>query len=62
MGRGNHETRGSFARQLKDYFFYPEGNYYTAFTRGPVRFVMMDSGEDKTDDNWEYSGLVSFDQ
>lgn len=62
LNRGNHETRGSFARHLKDYFYYPDNHYYSAFTKGPVRFVMLDTGEDKLDDNWTYSGLTAFDQ
>src|SRR5699024_4637163 len=45
LGRGNHETRGSLARSLKRYFFYPVDRYYTAFSRWPVRFAMLDSGE-----------------
>lgn len=59
--QGNHEVRGKYARQLFDYFDYPDNRCYYAFTRGPVRFVVLDSGEDKDDDNVEYSGLVSFD-
>lgn len=62
-GRGNHETRGKFARQQPLYFDNPSpGNgYYYSFTLGPVHFVILDSGEDKEDDHKEYSGLVSFD-
>ncbi|MGM9507253.1 metallophosphoesterase [Larkinella sp. GY13] len=61
LTQGNHETRGAFSRNIPDYFAYPTENYYYAFTQGPVRFVVMDSGEDKTDDNWEYSGLAAYD-
>jgi len=60
--RGNHETRGSFARQIKRYFSLPGERYYYAFTRGPVRFVILDSGEDKEDSNGAYSGLADFDR
>lgn len=60
MIQGNHEVRGKFARQMFDYFDYPNASCYYAFTRGPVRFIVMDSGEDKDDDHKEYSGLVSF--
>lgn len=62
MVQGNHETRGKYARQFFDYFDYPNNQCYYAFTRGPVRFIVLDSGEDKDDSNSEYSGLVSFDQ
>ncbi|CAL1520023.1 metallophosphoesterase family protein [Chitinophaga sp. MM2321] len=61
MVQGNHEPRGNYARELFDYFDYPEDRCYYAFTRGPVRFIVMDSGEDKEDTSVEYSGLVSFD-
>lgn len=60
--RGNHETRGSFARRIKRYFALPGDRYYYAFTRGAVRFVILDSGEDKEDSNAAYSGLVDFDR
>lgn len=59
--RGNHETRGKFARQLKDYLEFPDDRYYYAQTIGPVRFIVLDGGEDKPDDSKEYSGLVDFD-
>lgn len=59
--RGNHETRGSMARQLRDYFPTPEGRYYYHFQQGPARVLVLDSGEDKPDDSEEYSGLVDFD-
>ncbi len=60
--RGNHETRGAWARRLPEYVVLPEGRYYHSFTRGPVRFLVLDCGEDKTDQNKEYFGLVDFDR
>lgn len=60
MVQGNHEVRGKFARQLFSYFDYPKSNSYYAFTQGPVRFIVMDAGEDKDDDHVEYGGLISF--
>lgn len=60
--RGNHETRGKFARRLPDYIALPEDRYYYSFDHGPVRFVVMDGGEDKRDTDKEYSGLVDFDR
>ncbi len=62
LTQGNHECRGSFSRQLPDYFGYPDNRYYFSFTRGPVRFLVLDSGEDKTDDSVEYGGLAAFDK
>ncbi|MEN6307220.1 MAG: FN3 domain-containing metallophosphoesterase family protein [Anaerohalosphaeraceae bacterium] len=60
--RGNHETRGKFARMLPEYLAMPNDRFYYAFDHGPVRFIVMDGGEDKTDDNAAYSGLVDFDR
>ena len=58
--RGNHDTRGDLARRLQDYFPTDSGRYYCAFRQGPVSFLVLDSGEDKGDENIEYSGLVDF--
>lgn len=55
--RGNHETRGKFARSFSDYF-YQIG--YQAFTLGPVRFVVLDSGEDKSDAHPVYGSIVDY--
>jgi len=59
--RGNHETRGGFARNLRDYLALKNARYYGAATLGGVRFVFLDTGEDKQDGHREYSGLVAFD-
>lgn len=59
--RGNHETRGVFARNHYNYFKNPDNRYYFSFTRGPVHFVVLDTGEDKEDDHAEYGGLAAFD-
>ena len=58
--RGNHETRGPMARHLSDYFPGRDGKQYWSFDHGPVHYVVLDSGEDKPDDNKEYAGLVDF--
>lgn len=57
--RGNHETRGKFAREFPQYFKHVG---YTAFSLGPVRFVVLDTGEDKEDVHPVYAGIVDFDQ
>lgn len=59
--RGNHETRGAFARPLRNYLALPENRYYTAMTFGATRVLFLESGEDKPDASKEYSGLVDFD-
>jgi predicted phosphodiesterase len=58
--RGNHETRGKYARQLKDYFSSPGGQYFT-FQWGPVFAIALDTGEDKEDSTPVYAGIVDFD-
>ena len=59
--RGNHETRGSFARDIHSYFENIDDANYFAFTQGPVHFICLDTGEDKEDSHQEYGGLVNFD-
>lgn len=58
--RGNHETRGKFARQLPDYFDNIDGAQYFTFSRGPAFFICLDSGEDKADHHEKYFGLATF--
>jgi predicted phosphodiesterase len=58
--RGNHETRGEFARQMPEYFIVSNSGYFGSFDDGPIHFVVMDSGEDKEDSHKEYNGLVDF--
>lgn len=58
--RGNHETRGKYARNLKDYFSSPGGQYFT-FQWGPVFAIALDTGEDKEDTHPVYAGIVDFD-
>ncbi|NLN94054.1 MAG: hypothetical protein GX130_12215 [Candidatus Hydrogenedens sp.] len=58
--RGNHETRGPWARRFFEYIPGVDGRSYYAFTHGNVYFLALDSGEDKVDDHREYAGLVDF--
>lgn len=58
--RGNHETRGGFARDLPRILAWPEGRPYHAFSAGPIRFLVLDCGEDKPDAHEAYSGLNDF--
>ena len=58
--RGNHETRGLFARQFPAYIGMLQERYYGAFDYGPVHFLVLDTGEDKIDGHREYGGLVDF--
>jgi len=59
--RGNHETRGFKARELKNFFDYKNDRFYYSFDRGPVHFVVLDCGEDKPDNNRYYYGLADYD-
>ena len=56
MVRGNPESRGNFAKNYMRYFETPTGKPYYTFRRGPVFFVVLDGGEDKPDNDIEYSG------
>ena len=59
--RGNHETRGFAARELKKWFDFRNDRFYYSFDFGPVHFVVLDSGEDKEDNNKNYFGLADYD-
>ena len=59
--RGNHETRGQLARRLRDYVSLPRGRYFGAITLERVRFVFVDTGEDKADETPVYQGVNDFD-
>lgn len=60
--RGNHETRGKFARELKNYLDLPSEEFYYAQTIGNTRFIVLDGGEDKPDTSSVYAGLADFDR
>ena len=59
--RGNHEARGFAARDLKNYFYYKDDRFYYSFDYGPVHFIVLDSGEDKEDNNRNYYSLADYD-
>lgn len=59
--RGNHETRGIFADSLGDYFSGQDGRFYGIYRYGDVCILLLDCGEDKTDDHAEYNGLADYD-
>jgi len=62
FSRGNHETRGKFARQLPEYVNSKEQNFYFSFQYGPIYAIVLDSGEDKPDNEPVYADLVDFDR
>jgi len=59
--RGNHETRGSFAREFKKYFDFKNQKFYQAFKMGPIFWIVLDSGEDKPDSHEVYAGTIDYD-
>lgn len=61
MVRGNHESRGTFAKHYMDYFPTNTGKPYYTFQQGPVFFIVLDGGEDKPDNDIEYLGTAAFD-
>lgn len=56
-GRGNHDTRGTIARELFDYLPPREGRFYYARDIGPMHLLVVDNGEDKPDRTNVYAGL-----
>ncbi len=57
FARGNHDTRGPFARDLARYVPIEEGRFYYARDVGPVHLLVIDTGEDKPDSTQVYAGL-----
>lgn len=60
--RGNHEFRGLFSRDWLKWFQTPTGMPYYTFQWGKFFFIVLDSGEDKPDNDIEYQGMLSMDQ
>jgi acid phosphatase type 7 len=55
--RGNHDTRGTIARELFDYVPTPERRFYYSRDLGPMHLLVVDNGEDKPDRTNVYAGL-----
>ncbi len=58
--RGNHDTRGPFARNLSTFLPFEEGRYYYSRDSGPVHLMVVDTGEDKPDSTNVYAHLNDF--
>ena len=56
--RGNHENRGTYGPEAVDIFKTSTGGQYFTCRYGPIWLLCLDSGEDKADSDWTYSGLV----
>lgn len=62
FARGNHETRGAEFHLLPKAFPTNTGEFYYTFRQGPVAFIVLDAGEDKPDNDPEYSDQADFDK
>jgi UDP-2,3-diacylglucosamine pyrophosphatase LpxH len=62
FSRGNHEMRGKFARHLSDYFNSEDPQFFFSFQYGPMYAIVLDSGEDKADNDPAYYSLADFDR
>ena len=58
--RGNHETRGNLARTYSNYFPKKNGKIYGSYLLGDIMIVMLDTGEDKSENHWVYAGLTDY--
>lgn len=56
--RGNHDHRGNYVPELLDALGFDD--YYFRIEQGDYTFTVFDSGEDKTDDNYEYAGYADY--
>lgn len=58
FSRGNHDTRGFYAENIAEYTPTENGHSYFTFRLGRLWGIVMDCGEDKTDDHAEYGHTV----
>ena len=58
--RGNHDTRGAYAEHLPEYVGTDRGNTFFPFRLGRLWGVVLDAGEDKTDDHAEYGDIADY--
>ncbi len=58
FARGNHDTRGVCAELIADYTPTDNGVSYYTFRLGPIWGLVMDTAEDKPDDNVEYGHTI----
>ena len=59
--RGNHETRGKYARVLHHYADCSSGRYYRFFRFADCAVIVLDSGDEGGDDTPAYAGTTAFD-
>lgn len=61
MSRGNHETRGALADRLWEFFPTGNGEFYRVQHVAGIDFLIIDSGEDKPDNDIEYGEISDYD-
>ena len=59
FSRGNHDMRGNYAEKFAEYTPNQNGNTYYAFRLGSIWGVVLDCGEDKSDNHPEYGFTVA---
>ena len=62
FARGNHDTRGIHAEDMPNYIPTKDGRTYYTFRVGALWGLVLDCGEDKSDDHPEYGHTVCFHQ
>lgn len=60
FSRGNHDTRGIYAEEFARYTPNSNGRTYYSFRVGKLWGLVLDCGEDKTDDHAEYGYTTCF--
>lgn len=58
FSRGNHDMRGIYAENIAEHTPTDNGNSYFAFRLGNIWGMVLDCGEDKTDDHAEYGHTI----
>ncbi len=58
FSRGNHDMRGNFAERFAEYTPNANGKTYYTVRLGSLWMILLDCGEDKTDDHAEYGYTV----
>ena len=58
FSRGNHDTRGIFAEKIEEHTPTDHGRSYFSFRLGSLWGLVLDCGEDKSDDHAEYGNTI----
>ena len=58
FSRGNHDLRGVCAEKLSEYTPINNGNSYYTFNLGSIWGILLDCGEDKSDEHPEYGNTI----